>query len=639
MNMPIVVDHIKIDEDNPIFYHAAKFVLNGMDDNTDLVFLTGKAGTGKTTFLKYIAERVKNCVILAPTGIAAINAGGQTIHSFFHLNPNILYTPDNPNLSHNAIYGHLALNQTRQRTIQKMELLIIDEVSMLRCEILDAIDRALKAYRHNSNPFGGVPTLLIGDIFQLPPVNDDWDVLKDYYETEFFYSSNAYRNSRTKFFELDKVYRQEDQSFLGVLNHIRTGAFDLADMGILNERVMRAAPEDGAICIYPFNAMADGLNSTKYNEIKEQEYVFEGEIRGEFVVEKMANVEKTIKLKVGVRVMTMVNQYSADGNFIYYNGSIGTITAIDPQLRWVSVRMTDSDRDVTVWRNVWKNVQQIYDEENDEIVEKEIGSFTQIPVRLAWAITIHKSQGLTLNSVQVNVNGTFAPGQTYVALSRCRSLSGLYLEQPVGLGSVFADKRVVSFYNIVHAEFARVFNEVSQVNELYDEALKNFKERNAADLIDNICKARRINNYITRAQHADFIEIVSKHIEEYWHNRELAVKVEETELRCQTLQEDLVILQKTHKETLDDLDDSKSKINTMGIQVEELEQKKISLTNDLEVSKSAIAVIEKLIQDQNTKISQLEGNLKEKDNRIDELKEEIDRVNSLPWWKVLLGKR
>lgn len=634
MNMPIVVDHIKIDEDNPIFYHAAKFVLNGMDDNTDLVFLTGKAGTGKTTFLKYIAERVKNCVILAPTGIAAINAGGQTIHSFFHLNPNILYTPDNPNLSHNSIYGHLALKPTRQRTIQKMELMIIDEVSMLRCEMLDAIDRIMKVYRHNSSPFGGVPTLLIGDIFQLPPVNkdEDWAVLRDYYETEFFYSSNAYRNSRTKFFELDKVYRQEDQSFLGVLNHIRTGVFDLADIGILNERVMQASPEDGAICIYPFNAKADGLNSTKFDEIEEQEYVFEGEIKGEFVVEKMANVEQTIKLKVGARVMTMVNQYSEEGNFIYYNGSIGTITAIDPQLRWISVRMTDGDRDVTVWRNVWKNVQHIYDEENDEIVEKEIGSFTQIPVRLAWAITIHKSQGLTLNSVQVNVNGAFAPGQTYVALSRCRSLSGLYLEQPVGLGSVFVDKRVVSFYNIVHAEFARVFNEVSQVNELYDEALKNFKERNAADLIDNICKARRINNYITRAQHADFVEKVSKHIEEYWHNRELAVKVEETELRCQTLQEDLDSANRS-------LDDSKIKINTMGIQVEKLEQKKESLTNDLEVSKSAIAVIEKLIQEQKTKISQLEEATKEKDKRIDELKEELDRVNSLPWWKVLLGKK
>lgn len=174
-DMPNIVDHMKIDEDNSVFYHAAKFILNGMDDNTDLVFLTGKAGTGKTTFLKYIAERVKNRVILAPTGVAAINARGQTIHSFFHLNPNILYTPDNPNLAHNAICHHLALNQTRQNTIQKMELLIIDEVSMLRCEILDAIDRALKAYRHNSNPFGGVPTLLIGDVFQLPPVNEEED--------------------------------------------------------------------------------------------------------------------------------------------------------------------------------------------------------------------------------------------------------------------------------------------------------------------------------------------------------------------------------------------------------------------------------------------------------------------------------
>lgn len=364
-------------------------------------------------------------------------------------------------------------------------------------------------------------------------------MLRHYYETEYFFSSNAYRNSRTKFFELEKVYRQDDKCFLGVLNHIRTGTFDLVDMGILNERVMRAAPEDCAICIYPFNAMADGLNSTKYDEINEKEYVFEGEINGDFVVDKMANVEKTIKLKVGARVMTMVNQYSEEGNFIYYNGSIGTITAIDPQLRWISVKMTDSDRDVTVWRNVWKNVQQIYDEENDRIIEIEIGSFTQIPVRLAWAITIHKCQGLTFNSVQVNVNGAFASGQTYVALSRCRGLSGLHLEQPVGLGSIIVDQRVVSFYNIVHAEFTRVFNEVSEIDELYDEAFKNIKERKAAELIDNICKARKINNYITKQQHAEFIKKVSRFIDEYWHNRALAVKAEEAQLRCQTLQKEL----------------------------------------------------------------------------------------------------
>ena len=413
--------------------------------------------------------------------------------------------------------------------------------------------------------------------------------------------------------------------------NIRIGKFDLVDMSLLNMCVIQQTQVDGTICLYPKKNEANELNRTKFNEIRHQEYVFEGVVNN-FDVENMANVDQTIRLKVGAQVMTTVNSYTAGGSFEYFNGSIGTITAIDPQRNWIKVRFSDNGSEIVVERYTWKNVQQIYDEEMDEIIEKEIGSFTQIPVRLAWAITIHKSQGLTLNSVQVNVNGAFAHGQTYVALSRCRSLSGLHLEQPVGLGSIIVDQRVVNFYNTVHAEFTRVFNEVSQVGELYAEVQKNLEERKAVDLIDNICKARRINNYITRTQHADFIEKVSKHIEEYWHNRELAVKVEETELRCQTLQEDLDNANRS-------LDDSKIKINTMGIQVEELEQKKVSLTNDLEVSKSAITVIEKLIQDQKTKISQLEGDLKEKDNRIDELKEELDRVNSLPWWKVLLGKR
>lgn len=537
--MPNIVDHIRIDEDNSVFNHAAKFILNGMDDNTDMVFLTGKAGTGKTTFLKYIAERVKNRVILAPTGVAAINAGGQTIHSFFHLNPNILYTPDNPNLRPQRIRHHLALGNERVRTIEKIQLLIIDEVSMLRCELIDTIDIILKTYRHDNRPFGGVPTLLIGDVFQLPPVVKRQDkIIYDYYDTQFFFSSNVYKSARKVFFELDKVYRQEDEQYLGVLNDIRIGKFDLADMSILNECVSQQMLVEGTICLYPKKDEANELNRIKFDEIRHRVYVFEGIVQN-FDVENMANVDKTIQLKIGAQIMTTVNSYTADGNFEYYNGSIGTITAIDPQKSWIKVRFADNGSEVIVERYTWKNVQQIYDEENDEIIEKEIGSFTQIPVRLAWAITIHKSQGLTLNSVQVKVNGAFAPGQTYVALSRCRSLSGLHLEQPVGLGSIIVDQRVVKFYNTVHEEFTRVFKEVSEVDKLYAEALKYFEERKTAELIENICKARRINNYITKQQHEEFLENVSRYINEYCHNRAFAVKAEEVLLRCQTLQKEL----------------------------------------------------------------------------------------------------
>ena len=637
--MPIVIDHIKIDKDNPIFYHAAKFVLNGMDDNTDLVFLTGKAGTGKTTFLKYIAERVKNRVILAPTGIAAINAGGQTIHSFFHLNPNLLYTPDNPYLRPQQIRHHLALGDERVRTIEKMNLLIIDEVSMLRCELIDTIDIILKTYRHDSRPFGGVPTLLIGDVFQLPPVVRTQDnIIYDYYDTQFFFSSSVYKSARKVFFELGKVYRQEDELYLGVLNNIRIGKFDQADQDILNKCLIQQIQVDGTICLYPKRIEASELNRIKFDEIRHQVYVFEGIVKN-FDVENMANVDQTIRLKVGAQVMTTVNSYTADGDFEYYNGSIGTITAIDPQKNWIKVRFADNGSEVIVERYTWKNVQQIYDEERDEIIEEEIGSFTQIPVRLAWAITIHKSQGLTLNSVQVNVNGSFAHGQTYVALSRCRNLSGLHLEQSVGLGAIIVDQRVVNFYNKVHAEFTRVFNEVSEVDNLYNEALKCFEERKATELIDNICKARRINNYIAKQQHAEFIEKISRFIDLYWHNRELAIKTGEAELRNQTLQNDLDSANNYIREIEADNTQLLVQCETQTKHIEELEQKKTSLTNDLEVSKSAIAVIEKLIQDQKTKISQLEGDLKEKDNKIDELQEELDRVNSLPWWKVLLGKR
>lgn len=566
-----------LDKDNPIFHYAAQFILNGMDDKTDIVFLTGKAGTGKTTFLKYIATEVKNRVILAPTGVAAINAGGQTIHSFFHLNPNIIYTPDNPNLSHNAIFGHLGLNNARKKTIEKMELLIIDEVSMLRCEILDAIDRILKAYRHSSSPFGGVPTLLIGDVFQLPPVvkNGEWNVLQQFYDTEHFFSSNVYKRANTKFFELEKVYRQEDKRFIDVLNHIRTGQFDLVDMSILNENVRQPLPDDSPVYIYPFNERANGLNQSKYNELHTTEYIFNGTVCGNFNVENLSNVEKIICLKIGARVMTTVNVYNDGGDFIYYNGSIGNVTAIDPDLRWINVRMADNGKEVTVWKYVWKNVQQIYDEEEDRIVEVELGSFTQIPVRLAWAITIHKSQGLTLNSIQVNVNGAFAHGQTYVALSRCRSLSGLYLEQPVGSGTVIVDQKVVDFYKSVHEEFFRVFKEAEEVKQIYDNAVKCFNEINGAGFIESICKARKLNNYITKFLHTEFEDKVSKFADEFRLNRVLAVTAVKAQLLSQTLQKDL----DSANNYIENLDTENTKLHikcdTQTKRINELEEESI----------------------------------------------------------------
>lgn len=618
-----MTQHFTLDKNNRTFYQAADFILNGMDDETDIVFLTGKAGTGKTTFLKYIADNIKNKVILAPTGIAAINAGGQTIHSFFHLSTNTIYTPDNPNLNVHRIRQHLGLDERGQKAIEKMELLIIDEVSMVRVEILDAIDRILRFYRKSDRPFGGIPTLLIGDVFQLPPVlkANEKNTIYAHYRTEYFFSSFVYKRARTVFFELDKVYRQDEQNFLCALNHIRIGKLDLVDMSVLNERVNQQMPDVPVICLYPKNAMADGQNQVMFDSINHRSYVFNGIKVGVFDVESMANVDETIHLKVGAQIMTTVNIYAEDGSFYYFNGSIGIITAIDRPNNRLTVKLADNGKTIIVEPYTWKNVQQTYDEEKDEIVETEIGSFTQLPVRLAWALTIHKSQGLTLERAKVSINRSFAHGQAYVALSRCRSLSGLYLEQPIGLGSIVLDQRVVIFYNAIHEEFVRAQKESSEVERLYDEADKSFEKIDGEAFIENICKARKINNYLTKMQHKRYAEGMSMLADEYRLNKILAVKAVKTELRNKQLQEELTIQNNNLQELNAQNTELLAKCETMEKFISDLESKNTNMKNDLvryEQEKRELSKEFQILQK-----AFIEKTL------------ELDRIKKDPWYKRL----
>ena len=416
------------------------------------VFLTGRAGTGKTTFLKYIVENTpKRCVVLAPTGVAAINAGGVTIHSFFQL-PLCPYLPDVKELvtEYQLPEAHRQLRKEKVKIIKTLDLLIIDEISMVRADLLDAVDAVMRRYRHNSKPFGGVQLLMIGDAHQLPPVVTDQDEpwLKKVYQSPFFFHSKVMRQLKYVTIELQTVYRQSDTSFLDILNNIRGGVMDNATYRMLNSRLdPRFNPDDTVvpsgkrwIRLTTHNRQADSINQEKMEALKTRLYTFYAEIEGNFP-ENTLPAEKVLQLKEGAQVIFLRND-SREGR--YYNGKIATVTEIDYD---DGITVTDENGDeINVPLEKWENIQYEIDKETKEIIPKVEGTFIQYPLRAAWAVTIHKSQGLTFDNVIIDAASAFTFGQVYVALSRCRTLEGIVLSSPISQSCLFNNSDVSGFH-------------------------------------------------------------------------------------------------------------------------------------------------------------------------------------------------
>ena len=510
-------DLINIETDNPEFQDALKLI----QDTNSSVFLTGRAGTGKSTFLRYICQIThKKFIVLAPTGIAAINAGGVTIHSFFKI-PFRPILPNDPDLCEkdNRIFEFLKYSNPKIKLIREVELVIIDEVSMVRADILDFIDQVLRVYTKNRNtPFGGKQLLLVGDAFQLEPVvkNDEWQILRKYYKTPYFFSANAFCLNPPIQIELKKVYRQKEPDFIDILDKVRLNQTNPEHISKLNNRLnpnFKAPNDELFITLATRRDTADYINDQKLAALQGKEYILEGIVSGDFPVSSLPTLTSLV-LKENAQVMFVKND--SGENRRWFNGSLGRVEEIADD--GITIRL-ENDELYFVEKEKWENLRYSFDEENHRIITEEIGSFVQYPLKLAWAITVHKSQGLTFDKVMIDFSGgAFAGGQLYVALSRCRTLSGMMLKTPVSPRDIIVNQEVILFAReannkvLIESELRK-----AKADAEYAAALRFFRENNWKEAIAAFARAIDYRNDLMNPQFQRFLASEMRFVNHYRH--------------------------------------------------------------------------------------------------------------------------
>ncbi len=465
------------------------------------IFLTGKAGTGKTTFLKAVVEQSsKRSIVVAPTGVAAINAGGMTIHSFFQL-------PFSPFVPGAKIESRFDFGKEKRKIISSLDLLIIDEISMVRSDLLDAIDSVLRRFRDRYKPFGGVQLLMIGDLQQLTPVvtPDDERMLAPYYDTPYFFGSKALAQIEYVTIQLEKVYRQQDDTFLTLLNHIREGHPTADDLALLNARYQPAfvpQPNEGYIRLTTHNQMANNYNESELKKLSGRAYTYRAKIEGTFPDYSYPTAE-TLVLKEGAQVMFVKNDPS--GEHRYYNGRIGHVTLAEDNR--LEVYCPGDAEAIEVEPLEWENARYTLNDQTREIETEVLGKFSQLPLRLAWAITIHKSQGLTFERAIIDASLSFAPGQVYVALSRCKTLEGMALASQIPPQAIISDERVDSY--ISHQEEAAL-RSIEQLPTLKDEYYR-YLLMELFDFKDILYREEYLNRIITEFFYHSYTDIAEMH--------------------------------------------------------------------------------------------------------------------------------
>lgn len=638
------LDNIKLDKDNVEFNNAAEFVRH-----TDkLVYLTGKAGTGKTTFLKYIKDTTnKNTVVLAPTGVAAINAGGVTIHSFFQI-PFGPFVPGDSRLRTTAtgtenretIYTTFKYREDKREIIENLELLIIDEISMVRADMLDVIDRILKAFRKKPYlPFGGVQVILIGDTFQLPPIadNEQWSILSQFYKTPFFFSSKIIEQNTPLYIELKKIYRQNEQEFIDLLNRVRVSQVTANDYNILNTKYNPTFSGNGSdyIILATHNNIVNETNLTKLNQLTTELFTYDANVTGAFP-DKHKPTDHFLKLKVGAQIMFIKNDTGKYKR--YYNGKIGKIKELEEAS--ISVVFDDGSQ-VEVERAVWNNIEYSYKREQKKIVEEIVGTFEQFPIRLAWAITVHKSQGLTFEKVIADLGRAFAPGQVYVALSRCTSFSGLMLKTQLNSYAIKTDPRVIEFaQNETPETLITEQLNTGKADFYYKKAREDFQKGRIKSAFDFFKRALMFRNDMDTDIFKKFIEVHGKRLLDFKQkNSSFIERLELTNEKLSEAQENIEL-------QAQELNNKSTKISEQNSSIGLFLEKTSEFENEIEKLKKALKQTEKKLSDSQihsnelaTKLQKTESDLKEKKNENQANKTEIERLKNLKWYDKLIGKK